>query len=93
MPTYDYQCEACGHKFEQYQSITSAATKKCPACGEMQLKRLIGSGGGLIFKGSGFYTTDYRSESYKKGAQAEQGASCPAAKECGSKNCPKKAAE
>jgi putative FmdB family regulatory protein len=91
MPTYEYKCEACGHAFEQFQSITAAAIKKCPACGRMQVKRLISAGGGLIFKGSGFYTTDYRSESYKKAAQAEQAPACPAAKECGSKDCPKKA--
>ena len=67
MPTYDYECENCGHKFEQFQSIMAKPTKKCPECGKMKLHRLIGAGAGIIFKGSGFYQTDYRSESYKQG--------------------------
>jgi putative FmdB family regulatory protein len=66
MPTYDYECESCGHQFEQFQSITARPTKKCPGCGKMKLQRLIGAGAGIIFKGSGFYQTDYRSESYKE---------------------------
>jgi putative FmdB family regulatory protein len=72
MPTYEYACEACKHEFEEFQSITAAPLKKCPKCGKPRLKRLIGTGGGVIFKGSGFYQTDYRSESYKKGAEAEK---------------------
>jgi putative FmdB family regulatory protein len=72
MPTYDYRCEACKHAFEQNQSITAAPLRKCPACGKSALRRLMGTGGGIIFKGSGFYQTDYRSESYKKAAQAEK---------------------
>jgi putative FmdB family regulatory protein len=71
MPTYDYECSACGHKFEQFQSITSDSLKKCPACRKSKLKRLIGTGAGIIFKGSGFYTTDYRSDSYKAAAKAD----------------------
>jgi len=67
MPTYDYECENCGHQFEQFQSITAKPLKKCPECGKMKLQRLIGAGAGIIFKGSGFYQTDYRSESYKQG--------------------------
>ena len=74
MPTYDYVCDACGHRFDAYQSITADALKKCPACGKRSLQRLIGTGGGIIFKGSGFHETDYRSESYKKGAAAEKSA-------------------
>ena len=70
MPTYDYICAACGHEFEQFQSITAPALSKCPKCAKRQLKRLIGTGSGIIFKGSGFYTTDYRSESYKKAAKS-----------------------
>lgn len=66
MPTYDYECENCGHQFEQFQSITARPTKKCPECGKMKLQRLIGAGAGIIFKGSGFYQTDYRSDSYKE---------------------------
>ena len=67
MPTYEYQCENCGHEFEKFQSITSNPLKKCPECKKMKLNRLIGIGGGIIFKGSGFYETDYRSENYKEG--------------------------
>ena len=66
MPTYDYMCEVCEHQFEQFQSITAKPTRKCPECGKMKLQRLIGAGAGIIFKGSGFYQTDYRSESYKE---------------------------
>ena len=72
MPTYDYQCNGCGHEFELFQSITARVRRKCPECGEPQLKRLIGTGGAVIFKGSGFYQTDYRSDSYKKAAEAEK---------------------
>lgn len=71
MPTYDYACQACGHAFEEFQSMTARPLKKCPSCGKMKLRRLIGTGAGVIFKGSGFYETDYRSESYKKAAEAE----------------------
>ncbi len=72
MPTYDYECESCGHQFEQFQSITARPTRKCPECGKMKLRRLIGAGAGVIFKGSGFYQTDYRSESYKQGEKSEK---------------------
>jgi putative FmdB family regulatory protein len=72
MPTYDYQCDACGHKFELYQSFSDAVKKKCPECGKSKLRRLIGAGGAVVFKGSGFYQTDYRSDSYKKGAAADK---------------------
>lgn len=75
MPTYDYQCDACGHQFEEFQSITANALKKCPQCGKLKLKRLFGTGAGLIFKGSGFYQTDYRSETYKKAASGDKPAS------------------
>lgn len=73
MPTYDYVCEKCGHAFEEFQSITAKPLRKCPECKKLALKRLIGTGAGIIFKGSGFYQTDYRSESYKKGAEKEKG--------------------
>jgi putative FmdB family regulatory protein len=72
MPTYDYQCDACGHVFEHYQSITASPLRKCPGCGKLKLKRLIGTGAGLIFKGAGFYQTDYRSDSYKKSADGDK---------------------
>ena len=78
MPTYDYVCDACGHEFEQFQSITAKPLRKCPACGKPKLKRLIGTGAGILFKGGGFYQTDYRSESYKKGAEAETKSKEPA---------------
>lgn len=73
MPTYEYHCDACGHKFERFQSITAAPVKQCPACKKNKARRLIGTGAGLIFKGSGFYITDYRSEGYKEKAKAETG--------------------
>ena len=71
MPTYDYECDACGHKFEQFQSIKDDPLTKCPACKKKKLRRLFGMGAALLFKGSGFYTTDYRPESYKKRAQED----------------------
>ncbi|MFG0304710.1 MAG: FmdB family zinc ribbon protein [Phycisphaerales bacterium JB040] len=72
MPTYDYRCTACEHEFELFQSMSEGAKKKCPACGRMALERLIGTGAAVLFKGSGFYETDYRSESYKKAEKAEK---------------------
>jgi putative FmdB family regulatory protein len=71
MPTYDYECDACEHKFELYQSITADPEKTCPKCKKKKLRRLIGTGGAIVFKGSGFYQTDYRSDSYKKSASAD----------------------
>jgi len=73
MPTYDYQCDACGHEMELFQRITEDAIKKCPECKKNKLRRLFGTGAAVVFKGSGFYQTDYRSESYKKGQKAEAG--------------------
>lgn len=72
MPTYEYACEDCGFELEMFQSIMARPLRKCPECGKLKLKRLIGTGAGIIFKGSGFYETDYRSESYKKGAESEK---------------------
>lgn len=72
MPTYDYVCDACEHEFELFQSITEKAKRKCPECGRLKLRRLFGTGAAIVFKGSGFYQTDYRSESYRKGAEAEK---------------------
>ncbi len=71
MPTYDYECSACNHTLELFQSITAKHIKKCPECGKLKLKRLIGAGSTIIFKGSGFYQTDYRSEEYKSRQKAE----------------------
>jgi len=73
MPTYDYVCDGCGHAFELFQSMTEEVKKTCPKCKKKKLRRLIGTGGAIVFKGSGFYKTDYRSESYKKGAAADSG--------------------
>ena len=70
MPTYEYECARCKKVFEQFQKITDPPLKKCPHCGST-VKRLISAGGGIIFKGSGFYETDYRSDAYKKKAQAD----------------------
>jgi putative FmdB family regulatory protein len=71
MPTYDYLCDACGHKFEKFQSMTAPHQRKCPVCGKSKLRRLMGTGAGVIFKGSGFYETDYRSDAYTKAAKAD----------------------
>lgn len=73
MPTYDYRCKACSSVWEEWQSITAEATKKCPKCGKAKAERVIGPGAGILFKGSGFYITDYRSDSYKKSAKADSG--------------------
>jgi putative FmdB family regulatory protein len=78
MPTYDYQCDACNHTFEEFQSMTAEPLKKCPKCKKNQLRRLFGAGAAILFKGSGFYQTDYRSEAYKTAAQAEQNAASSA---------------
>ncbi len=72
MPTYDYVCDACEHAFELFQSIKDEPKKQCPECGKKKLRRLIGPGAAIVFKGSGFYATDYRSESYKKAAAADK---------------------
>ncbi len=71
MPTYDYKCNHCDHSFELFQHITEKPVKKCPACGKLKAQRVIGSGSAIIFKGSGFYQTDYRSEEYKSKAKKE----------------------
>ncbi len=71
MPTYEYRCRSCDYEFERFQSMSAPVLKKCPECGKLSLKRLIGSGAAVLFKGSGFYGTDYRSENYKKQAKAE----------------------
>jgi putative FmdB family regulatory protein len=73
MPTYEYKCAACGHTFERFQSIMANPIKRCPECGKAKVKRLLGTGAGVIFKGSGFYTTDYRSDAYNKSAKADSG--------------------
>jgi putative FmdB family regulatory protein len=72
MPTYDYICDACQHQFETFHSIKADPLQKCPECGKKKLRRMIGPGAAIVFKGSGFYQTDYRSESYKKAAAADK---------------------
>lgn len=93
MPTYEYQCQKCKYKFEAFQKITEKPLNSCPKC-KGELKRLIGAGAGFIFKGSGFYATDYRSKEYKEKQNQESknknGASCPgsgSSENC--KGCPK----
>ena len=78
MPTYEYQCDACDHNFDEFQSMSEEPLKKCPKCGKRKLRRVYGPGAAILFKGSGFYQTDYRSESYKSAAKADQEASKPA---------------
>lgn len=63
MPTYDYQCEACNHEWELFQSMNDSPVKRCPKCKKQKAKRLLGLGAGLIFKGTGFYETDYKKKS------------------------------
>ena len=72
MPTYDYECDACEHEFELFQGINDPVKRKCPECGKLKLRRLFGTGAAIMFKGSGFYETDYRSDSYKKAAEADK---------------------
>ena len=77
MPTYEYVCQACNHTFDELQSYSDELLKKCPACKKKKLKRSFGTGAAILFKGSGFYQTDYRSESYKSGAKAEENRAAP----------------
>jgi len=80
MPTYEYHCDACDHEFDELQSFSDDPLTKCPKCKKKKLRRLFGTGASIIFKGSGFYETDYRSQSYKEGAKAESEAAKPAEK-------------
>ena len=75
MPTYEYVCSKCRHEFEQFQSMKDEPLRKCPKCRKMGLQRKIGGGAGLLFKGSGFYITDYRSDGYKKAAKTDSSSS------------------
>ena len=72
MPTYEYVCKACGHEFELFQSMKDGPKRKCPQCGKNTLERKIGTGAAVLFKGSGFYQTDYRSEAYRKSAESDK---------------------
>ena len=76
MPTYQYECQACNHSFEELQTMLDAKLTKCPQCGKNKLARLIGSGAGMIFKGTGFYETDYK----KKTPSTSESSSAPVAK-------------
>ncbi len=92
MPTYDYVCGACKHEMEAFHAITAAPLKKCPQCGKSTLKRVIGRGSGVLFKGTGFYQTDYRSKNYSEGASKDKGTSDSPAKgkgDCGKGGCAK----
>lgn len=86
MPTYEYECQSCRHAFEEFQSITAPSLKNCPKCNG-PLRKLIGGGGAIIFRGSGFYATDYRSKEYKKKVKEESGS------DKGKKKEPKKETE
>ena len=84
MPTYGYECDACGHQFEKFQSMSDKPVRKCPECGKPEVQRQIHGGAGVLFKGSGFYQTDYRSSSYKSAAKNDKPPSCVG--DC--KSCP-----
>lgn len=97
MPTYEYRCDSCSHEFEEFQYIKDAPLTKCPECGKKKLRRLIGGGAAIMFRGNGFYQTDYRSDSYRKAAKADSAPKaeptpapsckgCAAAKECNAKS-------
>src|SRR5271165_3928500 len=86
MPTYDYVCDGCGNEFEAFESIVSQPQTDCPKCSAPKLRRKIGPGAAILFKGSGFYQTDYRSESYKKAAKADKSADEPAKSSSDSKS-------
>jgi putative FmdB family regulatory protein len=90
MPTYDYICDACGHEFEAFESIKADPQTLCPGCEKHTLRRKIGPGAAILFKGSGFYQTDYRSDSYKKAAKADSqgssGSSSSSSNDSGSKS-------
>ncbi len=88
MPTYEYECLDCGHRFEQFQSITDKPLTRCPSCGK-RVRRRIGAGAGILFKGSGFYATDYRSSGYRQAARKDQ-SSAPSSPASGSADSPKK---
>lgn len=72
MPTYEYHCDACEHNFDEFQSMMDKPLKKCPKCKKQKLRRIFGTGAAILFKGSGFYCTDYRSDSYTAGAKADK---------------------
>jgi putative FmdB family regulatory protein len=83
VPTYDYECSACSKRLEAFHGMSDPPLKKCPKCGKRRLRRLIGAGAGVIFKGSGFYTTDYRSSSYASAKKSDSEAPAPAKSDSG----------
>jgi thiazolylpeptide-type bacteriocin precursor len=88
MPTYEYECKNCGYKFEKFQKMTEEPLKICPECKNGSLRRIIGLGGGVIYKGPGFYTTEYRSEEYKRKEREEKGTlSKSSCSTCSSTSC------
>lgn len=88
MPTYEYECEACLHRFEKFQSMNDKPIRKCPVCGKNKVRRVIHGGAGVLFKGSGFYQTDYRSKSYKESAKKDKPAAAAPACSGDCKSCP-----
>lgn len=92
MPTYEYACGACGHEFETFQRISESPLRTCPKCRKRKVQRLISGGAGFLFKGSGFYTTDYRSDSYKQAARKEKDSSSSSVDSTSSSDTKKKAA-
>jgi putative FmdB family regulatory protein len=86
MPTYEYECSACGHTFEKFQLITEKPVRRCPKCRRMKVRRLIGTGAGILFKGSGFYETDYRSSDYHASAKKEKEQPAAAKSDSGTKS-------
>ena len=82
MPTYQYECDACGHEFEMLQSMTDAKLKKCPECKKTKLHRLIGAGSGMIFKGSGFFATDYKKKESKTTSAKPKETKAPCSGSC-----------
>jgi putative FmdB family regulatory protein len=86
MPTYEYECQSCNKTFELFQSITDKPVRRCPTCGTRKVRRLISAGGGFLFRGSGFYQTDYRSEKYKAEAKADSGTSTPSSSDSSTKD-------
>lgn len=90
MPTYEYECKSCGYHFEKFQSMVDKPLSRCPKC-KKALRRIIGNGAGIIFKGSGFYATDYRKPSYKEKAKADNTPPCSAAPKPACQGCPQAA--
>lgn len=86
MPTYEYVCKTCKHQFEKFQSMLDKPVKKCPECAKGKVERIIHGGAGVLFKGSGFYQTDYRSKGYSESAKKDKPAAPSCAGDCSS--CP-----